>query len=138
MNAPGMIVRPSGLGTKETMDRLASAVIARDMTIFARIDQAAAAEAAGLQLRPTEVLIFGNPRAGTLLMQASGPIAIELPLKVAVWEEAGQTWLAYSDPHWTAERHGLSTSLAPIVNAMRAGLAAICVEAVGSSATRST
>src|SRR5262252_9120037 len=101
MTPEGMATRPSNHGPKETMDRLAAAVAARGMSVMARIDHAAAAAKVGLTLRPTEVLIFGNPRGGTPLMQSVQTIGIDLPLKALVWQdETGKTWLAYNDPTW--------------------------------------
>jgi uncharacterized protein (DUF302 family) len=92
----------------ETMKRLEAAVTAKGLTVFARIDHAAGASAVGLSLGPTEVLIFGNAKGGTPLMQAVQTIGIDLPLKALVWQDAsGDTWLSYNDPAWLAARHGL-------------------------------
>ena len=102
----GLTIRPSSYGPKETMDRLAAAVTDRNMTILARIDHAAAAAEVDMELRPTAILIFGNPRAGTPLMQMAQTMGIDLPLKALVWQdENGRTWLAYDDPAWLARRH---------------------------------
>jgi uncharacterized protein (DUF302 family) len=91
-----------------TADRLEAEVKAKGLTLFARIDHAAGASAAGLQLRPTEVLIFGNAKGGTPLMQAAQTMGIDLPLKALVWQdEAGDTFLSYNDPGWLAKRHNL-------------------------------
>lgn len=93
----------------ETMARLEAAVKAKGLTVFARIDHAGGASEAGLALRPTEVLIFGNAKGGTPLMQAVQTIGIDLPLKALVWQDAsGETWLSWNDPAWLAARHGLS------------------------------
>lgn len=90
-----------------TMQRLESAVQAADLKVFARIDHAAAAHKVDMTLRPTELLIFGNPKAGTLLMQCSQTTGIDLPLKMLVWQDAaGQTWIGYTDPQAIAQRHG--------------------------------
>ena len=79
------------------------------MTIFARIDHAAGAAAVGLPLRPTELLLFGNAKGGTPLMQAVQTIGIDLPLKVLVWQDAsGDTWLSYNEPSWIVQRHGVA------------------------------
>src|SRR4051812_45945004 len=108
MEAAGLITMPSRAGPKETMDRLASAVRDKGMTVFARIDHAAGAAEAGLALAATELLILGTARAGTPLMQAAQTIGIDLPLKALVWQDsAGQTFLSYNDPLWLAKRHGL-------------------------------
>jgi len=89
------------------MERLAASVAAHGMTVFARIDHEAGAAEAGMSLRPTEVLIFGNPKGGTPLMQAAQTMGIDLPLKALVYQdEAGKTWIAYNDPRWLAARHG--------------------------------
>ena len=91
------------------MDRLETAVTAKGLTVFARIDHAEGASAVGLSLRPTEVLIFGNAKGGTPLMQAVQTIGIDLPLKALVWQDAaGDTWLSWNDPAWLAARHGVS------------------------------
>jgi len=102
---------------------------------MARIDQAAAAAAIGMELRPTEVLIFGNPRAGTPLMEAVQTIGIDLPLKALVWrDEDGTTWLAYDDPQWLAPRHGVDAGLDRTLHAMADALAAVAREATAASA----
>jgi uncharacterized protein (DUF302 family) len=108
MPAEGLVTVRSQHGPEETMNRLGAAVRAKGLTVFAQIDHAAGAEAVGLPLRPTEVLLFGNAQSGTTLMQLSQTIGIDLPLKVLVWlDEAGITWLSYNDPDWLARRHAL-------------------------------
>ncbi len=108
MAAQGLTTIKSGHSPRDTMNRLEAAVAAKGMTVFARIDHAAGASAAGLSLRPAEVLIFGNAKGGTPLMQAAQTIAIDLPLKALVWQDAsGDTWLSWNDPAWLAARHGL-------------------------------
>jgi uncharacterized protein (DUF302 family) len=110
----GLTTCSSSIGPKETMDRLAAAVTARGMTVLARIDHAAAAATVGMALRPTELLVFGNPRAGTPLMQAAQTVGIDLPLKALVWQdEQGMTRLTYNDPTWPAERHGIHRAMDP-------------------------
>ena len=119
MTPDGLIACVSKFGPKETMDRLAAAVTTRGISIMARIDHAAAAAAIGMELRPTEVLIFGNPRAGTPLMQAVQTVGIDLPLNVPVWQEGdGMTWLAYNDPQRLAKRHGIDAGLDRTLHAM--------------------
>ncbi len=89
------------------------------MTVFARINHQAGAAAVGLTLQPTEVVIFGNAKGGTPLMQSGQTAGIDLPLKILVWQEAsGKTWLSYNDPQWIARRHGLSRDAAKTVKAM--------------------
>ena len=108
MSAEGLVSIPSSFDPKETMDRLEAALRASGVTIFARIDHAAGAAEVGESLRPTELLIFGNPKAGTPLMQAGQTIGIDLPLKALVWQDAaGKTQVSYNEPGWLAKRHGL-------------------------------
>lgn len=130
MAAPGLITLPSSHGPKDTMDRLEAAVNARGMTVFARIDHAAGAAAAGLSLRPTEILIFGNAKAGTPLMQSVQVIGLDLPLRALVWQDAsGATWLSYNDPVWLAQQHGLRSETQTVVGMMTAALEAVANDA---------
>jgi uncharacterized protein (DUF302 family) len=130
MAADGLITLSSSLAPKDTMDRLAAEVTTRGMTVFARIDHAAGAADAGLSLRPTELLIFGNARGGTPLMQANQTIGIDLPLKALVWQDAaGKTWLSYNDPSWLAQRHGLGAVADAMVKALAAALGALAAAA---------
>jgi uncharacterized protein (DUF302 family) len=123
MAADGLTTIPSNHGPKETMDRLEAEIKARGLVMFARIDHAAGAAQAGLSLRPTEVLIFGNAKAGTPLMQAEQTIGIDLPLKALVWQDAnGKVWLSYNEPNWLAQRHGLTAATKATVDAMADGL----------------
>ena len=109
MTVQGLKTIKSSYAPKETMERLEAAVKAKGLTVFARIDHAGGASAAGLSLRPTEVLIFGNANGGTPLMQAVQTIGIDLPLKALVWQDAsGETWFSWNDPAWLAARHGVS------------------------------
>ena len=134
MAADGLISLSSSHGPKDTMDRLAAEITARGMTVFARVDHAAGAAEAGLPLRPTELLIFGNAKGGTPLMQSDQTIGIDLPLKALVWQDAsGRTWLSYNDPGWLAKRHGLGAEIDPAVKAMAAALNAIATKATASS-----
>src|ERR1700678_2022476 len=108
MAADGLITIPSSFDPKETMDRLEGEVKSKGLTVFAHIDHAAGATAAGMSPRPTDLLIFGNPKAGTPLMQAGQTIGIDLPLKALVWQDAaGKTQVSYNEPGWLAKRHGL-------------------------------
>lgn len=126
MAADGLTTVRSSYGPKDTMNRLEAEVKAKGMTVFARIDHAAGAAAVGLSLQPTEVLIFGNAKGGTPLMQSAQTIGIDLPLKALVWQdESGSTWLSYNDPGWLAKRHGLHHEAEATVTAMTAALAAI-------------
>jgi uncharacterized protein (DUF302 family) len=133
MNIDGLKTIASAFDPNMTMNKLVSAVTAAGMTVLARIDHAAAAARVGLELRPTEVLIFGNPKSGTPLMQLSQTAGIDLPLKALVWQdESGKTWLAYNDPSWIAHRHGADA--AQIVAAMSSALSALAKEATAAAA----
>jgi len=119
MTVDGLITIESSFEPKDTMGRLEAGLKAKGVTVFARIDHAAGATAVGLPLRPTELLIFGNAKAGTPVMQADQTVGIDLPLKALVWQDAsGKTWLSYNDPAWIAKRHGLSSELDPTIAAM--------------------
>jgi len=108
MAVEGLTTIRSSYGPKDTMNKSEAAVKARGMTVFAHVDHAAGAAAAGLTLRPTELLIFGNARGGTPLMQANQAIGVDLPLRALVWQDAaGDTWVSYNDPAWLAKRYGL-------------------------------
>jgi nuclear transport factor 2 (NTF2) superfamily protein/uncharacterized protein (DUF302 family) len=122
----GLTTRMSSYGPRETMDRLAASVAAHGMTSMARIDHASGAAKAGMKLRPTEVLIFGNPKSGTPLMQAAQTMGIDLPLRALVWQdEAEKTWVAYNDPTSLAERHGAAAGLGEVLGRMTEVLTAI-------------
>jgi uncharacterized protein (DUF302 family) len=126
MAADGLISVRSSSGPKDTMHRLEAEVKAREMTIFARIDHAVGAAEVGLSLRPTELLIFGNVKGGTPLMQSIQTIGIDLPLKALVWQDgSGSTWLSYNAPSWLAKRYGLGHEADATVSAMAAALDAI-------------
>ena len=108
MKAEGLVRVLSAFEAGETMNRLEKATKDRGLTVFARIDHAGEARAAGLSLRPTELIIFGNAKGGTPLMQAGQEAGIDLPLKALVYQDAqGKVWLAYNDPRWLADRHHL-------------------------------
>src|ERR1700726_4661274 len=133
MAAAGLMTRRSSHGPKDTMDRLEAEVRAKGLPVFARIDHAAGAAAVGLSLRPTELLIFGNAKGGTPLMQSNQTVGIDLPLKALVWEDAsGATWLSYNDPSWLAKRHGLGRDVEAAVSAMAAVLNAVTKTASAS------
>ncbi len=102
----GMISVKSAHPVNVTADRLEKILASKGMTLFKRIDHAAGASSVGKTMRPTELVIFGNPKIGTPLMQCSHSIAIDLPQKALIWEdEAGQVWFSYNDPHFLALRH---------------------------------
>jgi uncharacterized protein (DUF302 family) len=130
----GLVTIPSSCGPKETMDRLEAAVKTKGLTVFARVDHAAGAAAVGMPLRPTEVLIFGNAKGGTPLMEADQTIGIDLPLKALVYQdEGGKVWLCYNDPGWIAKRHGLGAAVAANVQALSNTLDALAKQAAKSS-----
>ena len=132
MTEAALIAILSRYTAKETIDRLDAEVKDRGMTIFARIDHAAGAAQAGLQLRPTELLIFGNAKAGTPLMQLNQTIGIDLPLKALAWEDAsGRTWLAYNAPGALADRHALGEAAGSTVKTMAAMLENVVRKAAG-------
>jgi uncharacterized protein (DUF302 family) len=125
----GLTTIPSNFAPNETMERLESQIKAHGMSVFVRINHAALAAEAGLPLRPTEVIVFGNPRGGTPLMQANQTIGIDLPLKALVWQDAaGKTWLSYNEPDWLAKRHEVSGAERPLA-AMSVALADIAAKA---------
>ena len=123
MSENGLTTLPSIHDAKATMDRLEAEVKAKGLTVFARIDHAAGAAEVGLSLRPTDLLIFGNAKGGTPLMQTDQTVGIDLPLKALVWQDASSdTWLSYNDPSWIAKRHGQGHEVDATVNAMSAAL----------------
>jgi uncharacterized protein (DUF302 family) len=124
MSENGLVTIQSRRSVKATIDSLEASLKDSDVNIFARIDHAAGATSAGMALRPTEVLIFGNPRAGTPLMQANQTIGIDLPLKVLAWEDAsGSVWVTYNDPTWLAARHGLGQDATEAVTGLARAIA---------------
>jgi uncharacterized protein (DUF302 family) len=128
--ADGLVRVKSAHAPKETIERLEKLVKEKGMTVFARLDHAAGAAKTGKTLRPTELLIFGNPQGGTPLMQCAQTAGIDLPMKAMAWQDAkGQSWLGYNDPAWIAQRHkvpkceaaaGLKKALAGFVEAAAA------------------
>ncbi len=130
----GMVIVESCHDPEQTTRRLIAAIEIRGMTVMSRIDHAAAASNVGLDLRPTEVLMFGNPRGGTPVMQETQTAGIDLPLKALVWQDAAsRTWVGYNDPHWIAARHGAGDASNPSTTAMDAALAAIVAETTRGS-----
>jgi uncharacterized protein (DUF302 family) len=118
-----------------TVDRLTTVLHDKGVTVFARIDHAAGAASAGLALRPTTVIVFGNPAAGTPLMQLAQTAGIDLPLKALVWQSAdGKVHLTYNDPAWIAARHGVGAESRPVVAGLAAALAAFAAHATGAAA----
>jgi len=126
----GLITAKSPYTVDETLDRFEAAVTRKGMTIFTRIDHAAGAAKVGKQLRPTVVLVFGNPAIGSLLMQSKQTVAIDLPLKLLVWEDdSGQVWITYNDPDYLVKRHAI-TDRAPVVEKMRKAMSDLTAAAI--------
>jgi uncharacterized protein (DUF302 family) len=127
--ADGLVAIKSPHSAKETMNRLEDAAKKRGLNVFARIDHAAGAAKVGKSLRPTEVLIFGNPQGGTPFMECAQSVGIDLPLKALVWEDASsQVWVGYNDPAYLARRHGIAQC--SVVDNLRKALAGIAEAAV--------
>jgi len=104
----GIISIKSSHDVKTTVDRLENILGEKGMTVFIRINHAEGAQKAGKKLRPTELIIFGNPKVGTPLMQCGQSVGIDLPQKALIWQdEAGQVWLSYNDPKYLASRHSI-------------------------------
>lgn len=132
MAQEGLVSIASRHSAAETMERLLAALKKRDLTVFARVDHAAAAAAVGIPLRPTEVVLFGNPKGGTVLMQDQQRAGIDLPLKALIWQDAaGKVWLSYNTAEWIASRAGLGPASAAAISAMTSALTAIAEEATG-------
>jgi uncharacterized protein (DUF302 family) len=127
-----LVTLPSAHSATKTVERLKSLLGQKQIQLFAHIDHAAGAEEAGLSLRPTELLIFGSPRAGTPLMQSQQTMGLDLPLRVLVWEdESGKTWLTYRRVGSLARQHDLISSDEDL-KALDAGLAALARAATSS------
>jgi len=124
--ADGMTAVKSPHSVKDTVDRLETAAKARNLVVFLRVDHAAGAQKVGRTLRPTELLVFGNPQGGTPLMECAQSAGIDLPLKALAWQdEAGQVWLGYNGPQYLAARHGAPTcAVVPNLKKALEGLAA--------------
>jgi uncharacterized protein (DUF302 family) len=133
MDDNGLVTIQSAHSAADTLSRLEAVLKSKGIRIFAHIDHAAAAAEVGLQLRPTAVLIFGDPRAGTGLMQADQRVGLDLPLKTLIWEDAsGHAFVTYNDPRWIARRHGLAGPAADTAERLAAGLEALVGAAVGT------
>jgi uncharacterized protein (DUF302 family) len=108
----GIIDRPSNHSVEQTVDRLKNLLQSKGVTLFALVDHSGEAEKIGMKMRPTKLLIFGTPKAGTPLMLAAPSIAIDLPLKILVWEDGeGKRWISYNSPEYLRDRHGLPQEL---------------------------
>lgn len=127
--ANGLVSVKSPYSVNQTMQQVEHAATRRDLTIFAKVDHAAGAAKIGTDLRPTQLLIFGNPKGGTPLMECAQTSAIDLPLKILVWQDAaGQVWVGYNDPAYIGARHGASQC--PVIAKLQTVLQAIAEESV--------
>ena len=121
MNNEGVVNKPSSHSVEQTVDKLKSILQAKGVTLFALIDHSGEAEKAGMKMLPTKLLIFGNPKSGTPLMLASPSIALDLPLKILVWQDnQGKAWLSYNSPEYLKERYGFPEDLLPNISAVEA------------------
>lgn len=127
--ADGLIALKSAHSVKDTMDRFEAAAKGKGLNVFLRVDHAAGAKKIGKDLRPTELLVFGNPQGGTPLMECAQTAGIDLPLKVLAWQDAtGQNWLGYNDPAYLGKRHQAGNcAVVPNLQKALAGLAAEAV-----------
>jgi uncharacterized protein (DUF302 family) len=126
MSDNGLVTLQSRYPVRETIDRLAQKVASLGLIVFARVDHAAGAAQVGMTLRPTELLVFGNPKGGTPLMQDQQTAGIDLPVKALAYQDAdGKTWLSYNDAAWIAARHGLGPKSVDAVKAIAAGMATV-------------
>lgn len=131
MAVDGLVELKSPRSAPETMDRVEAIARERGLTIFARVDHAAGAASVGQSLRPTELIVFGNARGGTPLMECAQTMGIDLPLKILVWQDgSGQVWLGYNDPSHLARRHGV-TQCGNAVEALSRAVVGIAQSAVG-------
>ena len=129
-SVPGVVTKASPRSLTETVERLQAVIRARGLMMFALIDHSGEAERAGLAMPPTKLLIFGSPKGGTPLMLASPLLALDLPLKALVWQDAAdQVWVSYYSPAYLAERYAIPSTLVGNI----AGLDAIIEEAVQAS-----
>ena len=127
--ADGLLVLKSPHSAKDTMNRVEDLIKQRGLNVFARIDHAAGAAKVGKTLRPTEVIIFGNPQGGTPFIECAQTVGIDLPLKALVWEDASsQVWLGYNDPGFMGERHGVPQCA--VIGTLRKALAGIAEAAM--------
>lgn len=108
----GIIDKPSSHSVEQTVEKLKSILQSKGITLFALVNHSGEAEKVGMKMRPTKLLIFGSPKAGTPLMLAAPSSAIDLPLKILIWEDGqGKVWTSYNSPDYLMERHGLSKDL---------------------------
>jgi uncharacterized protein (DUF302 family) len=128
----GVVTKRSASGYSKTVARVIGAIERRGLTLFAQIDHAAAAREAGLELLDEQVVLFGNPRAGTPLMRGDPRIGVELPLRILIWADASGVLIGYLDPRELGARYDLAAEQAPILERMASLLAELADEAAGS------
>jgi uncharacterized protein (DUF302 family) len=117
----GIITIPSNHSVEETIEKLKAILQSKGITLFALIDHSREAARAGMEMRPTKLLIFGNPKGGTPVMLAAPSSAIDLPLKILIWEDAqGKVWVTYNGPMYLQERHNIPTELLPNLSVIEA------------------
>jgi uncharacterized protein (DUF302 family) len=132
MTIDGLTTIAGSFGPNETLEKLETDIAEHGMSVMARVDHATAAAKVGLILRPTTLVVFGNPKAGTAMMQSAQTTGIDLPLKVLVWEDKDRrTWLSYNEPEWIARRHGIQTSAS--IEAMHKAVEAVVRKAASQS-----
>ena len=125
----GLRILPTQHSVAQVLQRVESLARARGLTVFAQIDFSGDAERAGLTLRPTGLVIVGNPKAGTPVMAATPTVAIDMPLKVLAWQDAeGKTWVAYNDAEYLRARHGFPAELKKNISALDALAAAAAAQ----------
>ena len=124
----GIVDKPSNHSVDETVEKLTGILQNKGVTLFATVDHSGEAARVGMKMPPTKLLIFGSPKAGTPLMLAAASVAIDLPLKILIWEDArGKVWVSYNDPSYLQERHGIPAELMQNISVIE-GLAAKAAE----------
>jgi uncharacterized protein (DUF302 family) len=122
----GLVDLPSNHSVEETLDRLRRILGAKNITLFAVVDHSGEAAKAGIEMLPTKLVIFGNPKAGTPVMIASPSSAIDLPLKILIWEDArGKVWVSYNSPAYLQQRHNIPQNVLPNITVIDSLAAAV-------------
>jgi uncharacterized protein (DUF302 family) len=117
----GLVDKRSNHSVEQTVEKLTNILQAKGVTLFAVIDHSGEAEKVGLKMHPTKLLIFGNPKAGTPVMLASPSSALDLPLKILIWQDGqGRVWLSYNSPSYLQHRHSLAPELLPNISVIEA------------------
>ena len=130
--AEGMVNVKSSFGVKETGDRLESVLKEKGMTIFNRVNNSEAAQNVGVELRETELIIFGNPKVGSPLMKCQQSVAIDLPQKALIWKDSeGKTWISYNNPRYLNKRHNIS-NCEDVISKIEKALAGIARDIIKS------